>query len=217
VFKLLFLTKIINVDSGIFKLKNILIILLLLLATGLQAQLVEVDTTQVLNPAIQEIIHSPKKAAIYSAILPGLGQAYNKKYWKIPVVYAGFGAIAYFIKWNNSNYQTNKLAYRHLTDTIPTTNAHEELALKYGVDLTDATRRALFKDGLLKQQNYDRRNRDLLVISFALFYGLNIIDASVDAHLFNFDISDDLSLNWQPSMHYMENQNIFSVNCTFNF
>ena len=64
------------------------------MATGLQAQLVEVDTTQVLNPAIQEIIHSPKKAAIYSAILPGLGQAYNKKYWKLPIVYGAMGVSA---------------------------------------------------------------------------------------------------------------------------
>ena len=186
----------------------------------IQAQIiVEADTIieaeKVKKPA--EEIHSPRKATIYSAILPGLGQAYNKKWWKIPIIYAGFGAIVYFIDWNNDNYQFNRTAYKHLTDTNDNTNAFMEIeAVKY-YDLDNPTSRANFEDGLLKRQDYYRRNRDLLVISFVGFYGLQLIDASVDAHLFNFDISDDLTFDWQPTMQHFNKLNVYSINCTFNF
>lgn len=199
-------------------LKSLLFLCLLFVGYNLQAQLIDADTTKVIKKeAAQENIHSPKKATIYSAVLPGLGQAYNKKYWKIPLVYIGFGAIGYFIKWNNDNYQISKHAYKDLTDNNPDTKFYETLdAFKY-YDLNNATSRANFQDGLDKRQQYYRRNRDLLVISMAGFYGLQIIDAGVDAHLFNFDMSDDLTLNWQPSMIQFNNERIYCINFTFNF
>jgi len=180
--------------------------------------IVEIDSTAITKvPKNAEEIHSPKKATIYSAVLPGLGQAYNKKYWKIPLIYAGFGTIGYFIKWNNNYYHTYKQAYSDLTDGDDNTNSYLDLdATKY-YDLDDQTQYNSFKTGLSKQQEYYRRNRDLLIISMFGFYGLNIIDASVDAHLFNFDISDDLTLNWQPVMNTFNNQYIYGFNCTFNF
>lgn len=199
-------------------LKSLLFLCMLLVGYNLQAQIVSADTTKVIEKeANQENVHSPKKATIYSAILPGLGQAYNKKYWKIPLVYIGFGTIGYFIGWNNNNYQISKHAYKDLTDDNPDTKFYETLdAFKY-YDLSNATSKANFIDGLDKRQQYYRRNRDMLVITMAGFYGLQIIDASVDAHLFNFDMSDDLSLNWQPSMSSFNNERIYCINFTFNF
>jgi len=183
---------------------------------NLQAQLVEPDTIKIIDSQSEEI-HSPKKAAVYSAVLPGLGQAYNKKYWKIPFIYIGFGVIGYFIDWNNDNYQLNKVAYQHLTDDNAETNDHLLLDAIVYYDLDNPTSFANFKDGLTKRQDFYRRNRDLLFISAIGFYGLNIIDASVDAHLFDFDISDDLTFNWQPSMLNIDNKLIYGFNCTFNF
>ena len=179
------------------------------------------DTTSTVtkNPAVKTGVpeHSPKKASIYSAILPGLGQAYNKKYWKIPLVYGGFGALGYFIGWNNKNYITSQRAYVDLTDKDPATDSYMKLKQIIYYDLNDASDVATLKQGLLSSQDYYRRNRDLLIIVTVAFYGLNIIDASVDAHFFDFDISDDLTLHLQPSLDKMKDQRIFCLNCTFNF
>jgi len=161
--------------------------------------------------------HSPAKATLMSAVLPGLGQLYNKKYWKIPIIYGGFAAFGYFIGWNNRNFKTARQAYSDLTDTIPSTDSYMKLKQIIYYDLSKPSDVASLKQGLTSSQDYYRRNRDLLIIVTAAFYGLNIIDASVDAHFFNFDISDDLSLNWEPVMRQAKNQNIFCLNCTLRF
>jgi len=94
---------------GLFK--NIIIVLFILISFNLYGQDLIIDTTQITIVPVDSVqVHSPKKATIYSAILPGLGQAYNKKYWKIPLIYAGFGTIGYFIGWNNGFYSTHKQA-----------------------------------------------------------------------------------------------------------
>lgn len=199
-------------------LKNIFLSILLLVGYNLQAQLVNADTTKIIKTeAVLEKIHSPQKATIYSAVLPGLGQAYNKKYWKVPLVYIGFTAIGYFIKWNNDNYQISKHAYRDLTDTIPETKFYETIKGYENFNLDNPTSKANFVSGLKSQQDYYRRNRDFLVICMVGFYGLQIIDAGVDAHLFNFDMSDDLTLNWQPSVINVNNELVYCVNLKFNF
>lgn len=198
--------------------KNTLFVLLILISCNLFGQELKVDSTKITEvPVNAEKVHSPKRATIYSAILPGLGQAYNKKYWKIPIIYAGFGTIGYFIGWNNRYYNTYKLAYSDLTDDDPTTDSYNDLEATKYYDLDDPTDFNNFKSGLSKQQDYYRRNRDLLIISIVGFYGLNLIDASVDAHLFDFDISEDLSLNWQPSVQTFEKQLVYGVSCNFNF
>jgi hypothetical protein len=164
-----------------------------------------------------ESVHSAKKAARYSALLPGLGQAYNKKYWKIPIIYATFGGIGYSIHWNNKNYKIIKQAYSDITDDDDDTDSYLDLEYVEYYDLTDATEKANYTTNLNSSQEYYRRNRDLLFISFIAFYGLNIIDASVDAHFFDFDMSEDLTFNWQPNVYRYKNQNIYGINCTFTF
>jgi hypothetical protein len=199
-------------------LRNSIFVLLVLISCNLFGQALEVDSTKITKVATDaEKVHSPKKATIYSAILPGLGQAYNKKYWKIPIIYVGFGTIGYFIRWNNGNYKTYKLAYSDLTDDDPTTDSYLDLEATQYYDLTNPTDYNNFKSGLSKQSEYYHRNRDLLAICFFGFYGLNIIDASVDAHLFDFDISEDLTMNWQPAVQTFEKQLVFGANFTFNF
>jgi hypothetical protein len=207
------------VDIRKFLLISGLLVILLPVVNLSAQQIVDADTIKPVSkkPVTEEEVHSPRKAAIYSAILPGLGQAYNKKYWKIPLVYIGFGAIGYFIDWNNKNYHFNKIAYSHLIDNNPDTNKFLEIEAIQYYDLDNPSHLNNFKDGLLKRQDYYRRNRDLLIISFVGFYGLNIIDASVDAHLFNFDISDDLTFDWQPTMLNIDNNFVYCVNCKINF
>lgn len=207
-----------SVRKGKIILKNTIIILFLLFGSNLKGQIVDADSTSTINlPENAEEIHSPKKAAIYSAILPGLGQAYNKKYWKIPIVYAGFGGIGYFIGWNNKYYKILRLAYIDLTDEDELTNSHLDIDASQYYDLNNAADFDKYKTAISKGQDNYRRNRDLLIISMLGFYGLNIIDASVDAHLFDFDISEDLTFNWQPSMKNVDTQLIYGFNCTFNF
>jgi len=129
--------------------------------------------------------HSPRLATILSAVLPGLGQAYNKKYWKIPVVYAALGVTGYFYVENNKQYNDFRQAYKFRTDENPaTTDPYVE---KY----TD--------DQLKMLRDYYRRNLELTVIVGAAIYALNIIDAAVDAHLFDFEVNDDLSLKIEPT------------------
>lgn len=129
-------------------------------------------------------LHSPRKAAIYSAILPGLGQAYNRKYWKIGVIGAGTAALVYSYQFSLKNYRLHKNELI-LRQSDATSGFNEDLAL--------------YSDGDLNElQDFYRRNRDLTVIGFALLYTLNIIDATVDAHFFDFNMNDDLSLQIRP-------------------
>lgn len=130
-------------------------------------------------------VHSPHKASLYSAVLPGLGQAYNHKYWKIPIVYVGFGAIAYFIKTYDKQYKDFRDAYVwSLTDK--TTPAPNDLVNKYS------------SDNLLVGRQYYRRNLEVSVIVAGVWYVLNIVDATVDAHFFDYNINEDLSIQMNP-------------------
>lgn len=129
-------------------------------------------------------LHSPKKAARLSALLPGLGQAYNKKYWKIPVVYAALGTSTYFIINNNQEYQKYRNAYIARTDN----------------DSTTVTSLRFTTENIRLRREYYHRNLELSVIITAGLYILNIVDAAVDAHLFYFDVSDDLSVRLQPEV-----------------
>jgi hypothetical protein len=136
-------------------------------------------------------LHNPRKATIYSMILPGLGQTYNKKYWKIPIVYAGFGVCYYLISFNDKEYKAWREAYYHALDNTdnsePPVNDYEEM---YG-DYPD-----IMKD----QKDYYRRNRDLTYIFTGIWYLLNVVDAAVDAHLFSWEIDETLSLKFEPAL-----------------
>jgi len=209
---------------------NYLFFLIFLFATGLSLQAQVIDDTPIIisekNTKTEEV-HSPKKAATYSAILPGLGQAYNKKYWKIPLVYGGLGTIGYFTVWNNNQYNFIKTAYVHLKDRgdkidageepDPNKNAYMKIKGIEYFDLDSPNDISTLTTAFVKWQAYYRRNRDLLFIGMAAFYALQIIDANVDAHLFNFDISDNLSMNWQPSMQKINNDLAYSINFSIKF
>ncbi|MBL7882823.1 MAG: hypothetical protein JNL69_02055 [Bacteroidia bacterium] len=146
------------------------------------------------NPAIN---HSPKKAALFSTALPGLGQAYNKKYWKIPVIYVGFAGLAYAINSNQIKYDRYKTAYKYRLDGDPST--------------TDIYVGVYTDDNLNTLQKYYRRYRDLSIIGAAALYVLNIVDATVDAHLFTFDVSDDLTFNIHPTIINTTQQNNYTT------
>jgi hypothetical protein len=140
--------------------------------------------------------HKPFKAFLFSAALPGLGQAYNKKYWKIPIIYAGFGVASYFLYDQNKKYQCYRKAYIMKVDDNP---------------YTDGICNGFTETSQLEQgKNFHRRNVDLISALMVVWYGLNLVDAVVDAHLFHFDVSDDLSLNIAPDFrqYHTQNQNI---------
>lgn len=137
---------------------------------------------------------TPAKAAFYSAILPGLGQAYNKSYWKIPLVYATGGVIGFFIYDNNKKYQGFARALRYRTDGDPNTVDQYEDVYTYSTTLP--SNRGVIN--LKRSRDFFRKYRDLDIILGFLAYGLNILEAHVDAHLQAFDVSDDLSLHVSP-------------------
>ncbi len=130
--------------------------------------------------------HSPLYAALFSIALPGLGQAYNRKYWKIPIVYAGLGGLGYGIYALSTGYNGYRKAYRLEVDEDP--NTHGSFR---GVD--DAL-------SLKAHRDADKNNLDIVAIVTVVWYALNIIDATVDAHLFEWNMKDDIHLSWQPSV-----------------
>ena len=130
--------------------------------------------------------HSPLKASIMSAVLPGLGQIYNGKWWKVPIVYGAIGGLVYSSVFNNIKCATYRNAYLIRIDDDPNT------VDQFVGEFTDSNLRDL-KDKF-------QRQRDLSLVLTGVFYLLNIVDASVDGHLKNFDVSDDLTLNIEPSI-----------------
>lgn len=134
--------------------------------------------------------HSPAKATIMSAAIPGLGQAYNKKYWKIPLVYAAIGVPLYFALDQKDRFEEFKKAYLYRVDDDPTT-----VDTKYSNVYTE--------DNLLNLIDFHRRNRDLFFVLTGVAYVLNIVDAAVDAHLYYFEVSDDLSASLKPNVQFI--------------
>lgn len=139
-----------------------------------------------LNPKQAIKVHSPKKAGLYSAILPGMGQAYNRKYWKIGVLAAGAGALIYGYQFNQRNYTSFK---------------GELIKRQQGFGNLDESLVFYSDANLLELQDFYRRNRDLTIIGMGLLYAINIIDAVVDAHLFDFNVNNDLSLHIRPDIY----------------
>jgi hypothetical protein len=162
-----------------------------------------------------ETVHSPRKATIYSAVLPGLGQIYNRKYWKVPIVYGGFAALGYFINFNNEEYVKYRQAYSDIIDDDPNTISYTRLTVNPG--FLEPDKISQFTERLRSAKDYWRRNRDLVVIGTVVFYAVNIIDASVDAHFFNFDISDDLTFNWTPGPVMCMNNKMIGLHCRITF
>jgi hypothetical protein len=131
--------------------------------------------------------HSPRKAAILSALLPGAGQVYNKKYWKVPLVYAALGACVGFIIYNNDEYNDARYAYQNKLDNDPTND--DQMPEKY---------RPVDPEAIRTYRNGVRQDLDYSVLAFILCWGLNVVDAAVDGHLISFDVSENLSLKINP-------------------
>lgn len=136
---------------------------------------------------------APSKAAFYSAILPGLGQIYNKRYWKVPIVWGAIGGSIYAYTWNNDNYKNFRTAFKRRQagfrdDQFYDINGDNPLGAEPDLDLED----------LEFQQERFQRDRDLWLVVTIGMYALNIIDANVDAHLKQFNIDDDLSIDFEP-------------------
>ena len=141
-----------------------------------------------------EVALRPSKATFYSAVLPGLGQAYNKKYWKIPIVYGALATGIYFYDLNNSEYNRYRNAYKRRLAGF----TDDEF---YG----EGQYPAISNDGLIRAQNTLKRNKELSILVTVGLYILNIIDANVDAHLLQYNLDENLTL--EPKINFNEVQN----------
>jgi hypothetical protein len=170
------------------------------------------------------------KAVIYSAVFPGLGQIYNRKYWKLPIVYGGFLGCYYAISWNGNQYNGYKDAYRDFTHDIQPgsqggTHAWKDFLPYSMIGMDDDplkwpdSERTWFRSALKNKRDYYRRDFELSIIVTVGLYALCMIDAYVDAQLFDFDISQDLSLRFDPVImqETASRARTFGLQCSFTF
>jgi hypothetical protein len=163
----------------------------------------------------------PKRALWLALVIPGGGQIYNRKYWKLPLIYGGFMGCIYAMSWNNSMYKDYSQAYLDLTDNDPNTQSYNEF-LHLGQTITSANVER-YKDIFKKRKDKYRRWRDLSFFVMLGVYALSVIDAYVDAELSVFDISKDLSLKVEPtiinngsSKNMLDNSSV-GLQCSLNF
>ena len=186
-----------------------------------------VDTAilAVKTDSMQRELPKPKKRFIpdsnrsvwLAMVFPGAGQIYNRKYWKLPIVYGGFVGCAYALSWNNKMYKDYSQAYLDIMDDDPNTKSFQDF-LPPSYDISGEEDR--FKEIFRKRKDAYRRQRDLSIFCFIGVYVLSIIDAYVDAELSDFDISKDLSLKVEPALfNDVKSKNINSVGlqCSFKF
>ncbi len=162
---------------------------------------------------------NPHKAVIYSAIFPGLGQVYNRNYWKLPILYGGFIGLTYAITWNNGYYQMYFNAYKSIIDNDPSTTDWHNV-VPYGQDPNNIDQN-WFANLLKDRKDYFRYYRDFSIIGAVALYGLAIIDAYVDAQLFDFDMSPDLSMRITPTTVSQSKSSFltdsYGIQLSFNF
>lgn len=153
------------------------------------------DTTKVWAP-------DPIKSLWYSALMPGAGQIYNRKYWKLPIIVGGFMGLAYGISFNSRYYTDYSNAYRDAYSSDPNANSYINfLPYSYRNNREWIEKnKEWIRSSLKSRKDYYRRNRDLCIVGMLAVYGLAIIDAYVDAQLYNFDISPDVSLKLSPAV-----------------
>ena len=163
----------------------------------------------------------PKRALWLALVCPGAGQIYNRKYWKLPIIYGGFIGCIYALAWNNMMYKDYSQAYLDLMDSDPNTDSYDKF-LHLGVEI-NTTNEARYKEIFKNRKDKYRRWRDLSIFVMIGVYALSVIDAYVDAELSAFDISKDLTLKVEPTVipnhsggNPLEAQSL-GVNCKLNF
>lgn len=174
--------------------------------------------------------HSPHRATIMAMILPGSGQIYNGQWWKVPILYGGIGATVYGLSWNMKYYKKYRTAFVDYTDYLneleadpdtpyPKNASWDKLMLpgKTAENYTSSMQKRLQEQLKTKKDNY-KRNRDLLYIVSGAIYVIQIIDATVFAHFYDFEINDDLSMNVRPSTGFSPvSGGTVGLTLTFNF
>ena len=209
----------------------IIYILLLVFALPAWAQRTEslIDTQDTIPLTQKEIDRlfwkpDPMRAVWLGAIIPGAGQIYNRSYWKLPIVYGGFMGCVYAITWTNNQYTAYKEAYRDIYYDIqngsvsnsPDKSYNAILPEGYSIQTMGGTQ--TYQSRLKDWQNSSLRNRDMAILVAVAVYALSLIDAYVDAQLFDFDISNDLSLNVSPQLYYdLQNQRTAEVKLAISF
>lgn len=175
------------------------------------------DTTSATTtetPIAEQWRPDPMRAVWMGTIIPGYGQIYNRAYWKLPIVYGAFMGCAYAISWNNRMYQDYKQAYRDiLTDTDGTKTSYLDM-LPDGYTIEMIGGKDNYTRVLKNGNDTYRRYRDISIVATVLVYALSIIDAYVDAQLYDFDISTDLTMNISPQL-YQDNFNNRSAELHF--
>jgi hypothetical protein len=179
----------------------------------LPQQFIQADS--VFTPLPDSMVYKPNptKAIWYSALFPGLGQLYNKRYWKLPVVAAGVVGISYAIGWNSKYYVAYTNAYRDISDTNPQTTSYLDLLPPGTTTFNTGQLTTILKN---RQQKY-RRSRDLSYIGAVGLYIICILDAYVDAELYDFDISPDLSLSPLPTPQGYGGARAVELSLSFRF
>ena len=208
-----------------------LILILSGLCLGLKAQ----DTTRVAGQDSAAVVLSHRdsvrlywkpdamRAVWMGAIIPGYGQIYNRSYWKLPIVYGAFFGCAYAITWTNGMYTDYKTAYRDiLTDRDNGTRSEDPdksyiAILPEGYTISRVGGFDKWTTTLSNEQNRYRRYRDLSIVAAVAVYALSLIDAYVDAQLFDYDISDDLSLQLDPTLNHDPFGTSAELHLAFNF
>ncbi|GHT39595.1 hypothetical protein AGMMS49965_06070 [Bacteroidia bacterium] len=164
----------------------------------------------------------PSRAVKY-ALFPGGGEIYNRKWWKLPIVYGGFLACWYAFNWNNTQYGNYQNAYHDFTDPDPETNrwlAFKSYSYDSDPSLWTEQQRSSFTNSLRTRKDFFRRDKELSIIIAVGLYGLCMIDSYVDAKLFDFDVSDNISMHVQPTLFSRpayNNSLALGVHCSLNF
>lgn len=168
------------------------------------------DKRRIFNP-------DPTRALWLSALCPGLGQIYNRKFWKVPIVIGGYVGLAYATSWNNRMLSDYTKAYRDIMDSDPDTNSYMDFYPSTTKE--EDIDKAWLQRALKSKKDFYRRNRDLCIIGMVGLYLVCLVDAYVDASLSHFDISPDLSMSISPAVIGSQQSAVGSlgVNCAFTF
>ena len=186
---------------------------------GLASEIQPLTEDKELFKEKKQFIPDPTRATWLAVIFPGGGQIYNRKYWKLPIVYGGFVGCAYALTWNGQMYEDYSQAYLDIMDDNPTTDSFMDL-LPPGYPVN--ANMDYLKRVIKRKKDYYRRYRDMSMFIFVGVYALSIIDAYVDAELASFDIGKDLSMKLEPTViqnnqYNLKQGNSYGLQCSFNF